>query len=266
MFLSKVDYRCAAVMICGIFLTINTVAADGTEESVVAEQTVKSEINRVAEVQLSKHQVEQQKLRELMNFTLVGTVLSDAGKSIAIIEENRTNEQKFYRMGDLVRGGRITKILKDRIVLTKNGIDIELRLNGGTSRGTGTTMIPESSGDLETGQDSTMSAETIVEGSHFPKIERKALEELSQLPKFSLPVTQQQNGGFHIDSAEKDGPLWKLGLKPGDVIVSFNARVPDVGSSFSNAVAQALSQNEGVLRLEVENDGKPDVLYLEIDD
>ena len=266
MFLSNAINRCAAVMICGMFLAITTVVADGTEESVVVEQTVKREQNRAPEEQLSKGKVEQEKLRKLMNFTLVGTVLSDAGKSVAIIEENRTNEQKFYRMGDLIRGVHITKILKDRIILTKDNIDIQLRMNSGTGRGTGTVKIEK--GFIEPA--SPVSAEPAKAeeyDSGFPKIERAILDSIIHAEDFTIPVTTLDDGRFRVDVVKPDSAFSKLGFRSGDV-VAFGVQIQDKGVSSSKAFAQGLQQRfgENILRMEVEHDGKMEMLYIEIED
>jgi type II secretion system protein C len=245
MYLSYRFFKYMVVTVCGIFLAITTVVADESKESVIVEKTVTPEKNRDPEEQLSNSKIEQEELRRLMNFTLVGTVLSDAGKSIAIIEDNWSNEQKFYRLNDLIRGIRLTEIYKDRVVLMKNGVALDLMLNGGTNRSNDVPMEHESS---------------------WPRTELWVLEEIIRLEEFSLPVTQQEDGGFRVDYAEKDGLLDKLGLKTGTVINTFNTSIPKTGSSFSDAISQALSFSKDTLRLELEHNGKPEVVYIEVID
>ena len=266
MFLSNLVCRYMAVMSCGMFLVITATVADESKESVAIERTERSVENMEAGSQLAKNKAEMVSLRKLLNFTLVGIVLSDTGKSVAIFEDNTTNKQMFHRLDDNVRGMLLTEILEDRVVLTKDSIEIEFRMNSGTSRDTGTTMVEKHDSNTETGEGSTMSDQTDKYDIHLPRIELKVLDELSKMHKFELPVTQLDNGSFRIDSVKKDGPLWKLGFQPGDVIISFNARVPEKGTSIPEAVVQSLSDSDEVLRLEVEQSGKMDVVYLEIDD
>ena len=252
MFISNVISRYIAVIICGMFLVTTPVLADEADK------------------QLPKDKIEQEKLRKLMNFTLVGTVLSDAGKSVAIMEDNKTNEQKFYRMGGSIRGGRITKIQKDRVVITKDGVKIVLRLNGGTSRGGGVAMVEERYSDVDNNLEVASTKTDKVEkyDNGFPKIKREDLESIINAKEISLPVTMLDDGRLLIDDVQPDSLLAKLGLGIGDIIISYNTQ-PDVVVSSSEAFAQVLQQEfgEDLLRINVEHqDGKPDVLYIGIDD
>jgi type II secretory pathway component PulC len=270
MFLSNVFFRYTAVALCSMFLVTTTVVADGTGEAVVVEQTVTPEKNRETEVQLSNDRIEQQELRKLMNLTLVGTVLSDSGKPVAIIEDKGTNSQRFYRLDEWIKGGRITKILRDRIVLVKNGIEIEMKLNSGTRRSSVSPAIANRDTDTENivsirpSPAETTNVSNNVTG--FDKIEKKDLKALSKLKKFDVPVALLRDGRMQIGVIEPEGTLSKIGLRHGDIIISINAQIPGNDISFPEAVNLALAEDGNTLRIELERNEKFEVVYLDIDD
>ena len=261
-------------LICLMVASIDVSASD----SPVAPETLDSEEAAVEpesdpqEGKLSENdKINAARLKKLLNITLVGIVLSDAGKSVAIIEDNRSDEQKFYRPNDWIRGGRIIKILKDRVVILKNGVDIELRINSGTNRGKVVPIAEKSYDNTENIQiaspDSKM-AEVEEHNTGFPKVERKLLESIANAVDFSIPVTTLDDGRFRVDNVQPDSALFKLGLRNGDVISRVNALVQDKDVSFSQAVAQGLEQNLGknIIRLEIERDGDLGAVYFEIED
>lgn len=277
MYLSYMACSYTVVTVCMMLSVATTALADGADGSVIVEQTIKPERNKETAIKsTSDTQTEKMsenekiimaKLKKLFNFTLVGTVLSDTGKPVAIIEDNRINEQKFYRLNDWIRGGRIIKIMKDKVVLTKDGVDVEVKLNTGASRGKGAPVIEkrDSSMDNNVNAAGTKSAKVEEYDSGFPKIELNDLEELSHAPEFSLPVTPLDSGGVKVDAVPADGLLNTLGLETGDIVLNINGWKTGADVSFSEAVAGALQQVDGktVLRIELKD---KDPLYLEVDD
>jgi hypothetical protein len=63
-------------------------------------------------------------------FLLVGVIIPEAGEPIAITEDLQTHEQEIHQLGAQIGGGRLTKILKDRVVITSGEVAIEVRLAG----------------------------------------------------------------------------------------------------------------------------------------
>jgi len=64
------------------------------------------------------------------SFLLVGVIIPEAGEPRAIIEDPKTHEQEIHALGALIGDVRLTKILKDRVVLTSGDVAIEVRLAG----------------------------------------------------------------------------------------------------------------------------------------
>ena len=63
-------------------------------------------------------------------FQLVGVIIPEAGEPMAITEDPQTHEQQLHPLGAEIAGGRLTKILKDRVVFTAGDVAIEVRLAG----------------------------------------------------------------------------------------------------------------------------------------
>ena len=62
---------------------------------------------------------------------LVGVVIPEAGEPMAIVEDPQTHKQTIRTLGAQIGDVRLTKILRDRVVLTSSGdVAIEVRLAG----------------------------------------------------------------------------------------------------------------------------------------
>jgi len=183
---------------------------------------------------------------------LRGTVLHDAGKLMAIIEVGKAGEQELYRIGDVVAGGRLTKIQRDRVTLTFAETEVELPLTGG-----GTTAAAMSA----TGRVQPPLRQT---EQGFWRVERETLDDLGRAPDLMKQVTSLGADGYRIDKVQADDMFHKLGLQQGDIIRNINGRVPGDEASLQQAIAQTV-MGETILRLQIERQGLTDVLYYEFD-
>lgn len=59
---------------------------------------------------------------------LVGVIIPEAGEPMAIMEDPQTREQTLHTLGAQIGGVRLTKILRDRVVLSAGDTAIEVRL------------------------------------------------------------------------------------------------------------------------------------------
>ena len=222
--------RYTVVMVCGMCILIvgifvkNVEAGNQIPGAIVNEESVQSTSDAN------------------LNFVLVGTVLSDEGKSVAIFEDNKTNSQKFHRLGDTIEGGRITKILKDRVILTENNVKVELKIGYGTGNGQSQTDY--------NGEDDTITTHIL-----------KPLTGNTDLSELEVNVSQIYEGGAEVLEVEEDGLLSKLGLRSGDIIRNINHRETNDDLSFSEVVAQDIENGQEQLRLELERDGEKKVIY-----
>ncbi len=185
---------------------------------------------------------------------LLGTVLHDAGRPMAIIQVGKAGEQGLYRLGDVVDGGRVIKIQSDSVTLTFAEIEVELQLVGGASS-TSTAAA------LATGPVHPPLAQT----EHgFWRVERETLNDLGRSSELIGDVTPLGDEGVRIDRVKANGLLHKLGLNQGDIIRSVDARMLGSGLSLQQALAQTRT-DESLLRLEIDRQGEMDVLYYQFD-
>ena len=69
---------------------------------------------------------------DISDVLLLGTVvLPNQVDTLAIIQLGENGQQQLYRLGDEVKGGRLTNILSDRVTLTFADTAVELNLVGG---------------------------------------------------------------------------------------------------------------------------------------
>jgi type II secretory pathway component PulC len=61
---------------------------------------------------------------------LVGVIMLEGNEPMAILEDPATHGQEIYPLGAQIGSLRLTKILRDRVVLTSNGNHVEVRLAG----------------------------------------------------------------------------------------------------------------------------------------
>lgn len=183
-----------------------------------------------------------------VNLVLVGTVLSDAGKSVAIFEDSRTNAQQFHELGDEMEYGRITKILKDKVFLVKNGDEVELKIGFGS--GGGSFVEDHSQANESGGIDQSMTTNVM-----------KPFTRDVDLSELEVNVSQIYEGGAEVLDVEEDGLLSKLGLQPGDIIRNINLRETDADLSFSEAISQDIESGKEQLRLELERNGEKKIIY-----
>ncbi len=183
---------------------------------------------------------------------LRGTVLHEAGKLMAIIQVGKAGEQDLYRIGDVVAGGRLTKIQHDRVTLTFAETEVELQLAGGGTAAAATSatgLVQPPLRQTEQG---------------FWRVERETLDDLGRAPELMTHVTSLGDAGVRIDKVQANDLFHKLGLQQGDIILSINAQVPGSGLSLQQAIAH-MGTSEPLLRLEIERQGQMDVLYYEVD-
>jgi type II secretory pathway component PulC len=193
-------------------------------------------------------------LQKNLDLVLLGTVLHDSGEPMAIIQIGQSGEQNLYRLGDVVEGGRITKILRDSITLTFEEIEVELGLTGG---GHGASAA------MATVTDRVQPPLTQTEGV-FWRVERETLDDLSHAPELVMNVKSMGSEGVRIDKVNAEGIFHKLGLQQGDIIRNINGRVPGTDLSLQQAVAQS-EMGKTMLRLEIERQGSMDVVYYKFD-
>lgn len=194
------------------------------------------------------------------DLALVGVVVRQDGQPLAIIEDRGTRKQTLYKLGALVRGGRVTSIAEDRVVLTFTGGDVELRLATSPSGTTAATQSPAPP-TVAAAPSVPVVAATPPVNDHFQQIDRATLGRFLGALDLVTGVTAV-DGGVKVADVRGASLFQALGLSKGDLIKNVNGKVPGAGGSLSQVIQQAAQQ--GMMRFELQRDGRPDVKYLQI--
>jgi len=181
---------------------------------------------------------------DILNLRLVGTTVFGE-KSSVIIEDLTKGSQGFYRLGDIIKGFTLTKILKDSATLTRKDQRHVLRLSqGGT---------PPQSEEFarKAGEDYLMvSADKITD----------MVSNIDQYVGQVVAYQHRENGkpaGFKIRHLIKGNDFEKLGIKNGDIIKRVNGLevndIPDV----LKAVYKLSDDTD--FQIEVEQNGQTEI-------
>ncbi len=187
---------------------------------------------------------------DILNLRLVGTTVFGE-KSSVIIEDLTKGSQGFYRLGDIIKGFTLTKILKDSATLTKKDQQLVLRLSqGGT---------PPQSEEFarKAGEDSWMvSADKLTD----------MVSNIDQYVGQVFAYQHRENGkpaGFRIRHLIKGNDFEKLGIENGDIIKRVNGLevndIPDVLKT-----VYKLSDDTD-FQMEVERNGQTETLNYKLD-
>ena len=187
---------------------------------------------------------------DILNLRLVGTTVFGE-KSSVIIEDLTNGSQGFYRLGDIIKGFTLTKILKDSATLTKKDQQFVLRLSpGGT---------PPQSEEFarKAGKDSWMvSADKLTD----------MVSNIDQYAGQLFAYQHRENGkpaGFRIRHLIKGNDFEKLGIENGDIIKKVNGLevndIPDVLKT-----VYKLSDDTD-FQMEVERNGQTETLNYKLD-
>jgi len=186
----------------------------------------------------------------ILNLRLVGTTVFGE-KSSVIIEDLTKGSQGFYRLGDIIKGFTLTKILKDSATLTRKDQQHVLRLSqGGT---------PPQSEEFarKAGEDSLIvSADKLTD----------MVSNIDQYVGQVVAYQHRENGkpaGFRIRHLIKGNDFEKLGIENGDIIKRVNGLeindIPDVLKT-----VYKLSDDTD-FQMEVERNGQTERLNYKLD-
>lgn len=151
---------------------------------------------------------------------LLGTTAGEAETaSAAFIEDQKTREHRMYRTGDMLQDAQIKRILRERVVLTRNGKD--------------EVLIQEEPGVVKTGAPGAAPradagpppAESVQQVSVKEEQITKAMESLGDLmtqATFRPHIEDGQPAGISISGIKPNAIFRKLRLRNGDVITGVN--------------------------------------------
>lgn len=153
-----------------------------------------------------------------LNLSLAGTIINEAGNSLAIIKDNENNSQDKYAVGAMIKGARVAMILRNKIVLNINGKDELLVM--------GIEKIRAEKAAEEQSQVQNANAEVVTYKVSQDLI-RNSINNVAQTLKLVRVKPYFKDGkpnGFKI-SRIKPGSIFKtMGFKDGDIIKGINGQ------------------------------------------
>ncbi|MBF0530165.1 MAG: PDZ domain-containing protein, partial [Deltaproteobacteria bacterium] len=167
------------------------------------------------------------------DFRLKGTIVTDSeGRGSAILEDWKSKQQDLYRVGQRVGSAELIKVERSQVTLKQGEKEILLKINEGDSKdapGRSEGLLPGAPGSK--GPASAPGGDQIGRevGPNQYVISREALgRRINDFNYFLSSVNIQPNfadgvpKGFKIASISPGGPVYQLGLRANDIILSVN--------------------------------------------
>lgn len=164
--------------------------------------------------------------------TLWGVGLHGA-RGHAVIEDVEARRQELYRVGDTVRGARVTAIAWDRVTLERDGVEATLELASPGER-----RVDEATAAAGEASSPAPSQRIRRTGADAYIVDRRelagAVDNMSGLMTQLRAVAEVADGrpaGFRLFQIKEDSLFRRLGLQDGDVVQRVNGTaVSDPGS------------------------------------
>lgn len=187
---------------------------------------------------------------EQLNMALQGVVVGYPSQySSAVIKVNEVAER--YRVGDLVEGSSYTlsEVYWDKVILrSQSGAVRELAFKG-IENGLNqpivplTTPNPQSNNNQQQNNSSNQSTQSAL-GQAVQRIQENREQYLQE-----MGVASSVGGGFEVTARTPVALRNKLGLQPGDRIMSLNGQTVGQGQTEAQLLEQA--RREGQVKLEI---------------
>lgn len=194
---------------------------------------------------------------EQLNMVLQGVVVGQPSRySSAVIKINESSDR--YLVGETIEGSsyQLSEVYWDKVILRQaNGATRELAFKGienglnqpivPTANATNNTTMQNSSTDNSTMTSNTAQGQTQTAIGQAVQRMAENREQYMQ----EMGVTPSGSGGFEVTSRTPTALRNKLGLQPGDRIMSLNGQTVGQGQSEAQLLEQA--RREGQVKLEV---------------
>ena len=197
-------------------------------------------------VKEEKTEVQSEEVYTFDNYVLKGTIVcSRCEHSIAILGDKKSGKSLTITVGQEVKGFKVVAIYPERVVLKGNGKTLTLKLFEKSSK----TSNLLSSADRK-----------------LFKVERKqVIEEISSgnFLKYISIVPSDNPKGLKVTYVNRRSFIYKLGIRPGDIITSINdIRIRTPEDSFS---AFEQLKNSDSVTITVLRNGKEVKLHYELE-
>ncbi len=211
-------------------------------------------------------------------FFLMGSVVGDdpaAGQRLAIVDDVTNNRQYIVSEGQDFEGYEILRIHQDRLIMRKDGLEIELTLSFREGLASSTATQP-----FATNSDP---AEVVLESSRFGKrigesrwvMQKEALvgyyHELLDHPERIAAIYMSMKpdyidgdvAGYRLEKEGEADFFDSVGLKEGDTIRKVNSMNMTSQARAEYFISEFMQERLGAVVLDIERNGQPEkLIYL----
>ncbi|MBF0224445.1 MAG: type II secretion system protein GspC [Desulfobacterales bacterium] len=155
-----------------------------------------------------------------LNLKLYGTIAGQNTNSYAIIEDSKTKKQDLYSVGDTIQNAKITRILKEQVILSLNGKDQTLSMEKNDDKSLKRSGQPYSSNQppsLSYGDIQTVNVQKTQIDDAFNNL--PALMGQINIRPY---IEQGRPEGLLVSRVQPNSIFTQLGLESGDIIKGVN--------------------------------------------
>ena len=186
---------------------------------------------------------------EQLNMVLQGVVVGYPSQySSAVIKVNEVAER--YRVGDIVEGSsyRVSEVYWDKVILrSQSGAVRELAFKG-IENGLNQPIVPLNSSNPSSNNNQHNNSDNQAMPNALGQAVQRIQENREQYLQ-EMGVSATTGGGFEVTARTPVALRNKLGLQPGDRIMSLNGQTVGQGQTEAQLLEQA--RREGQVRLEI---------------
>ena len=204
-------------------------------------------ISNIGAFALFQEQGQSAAVDENINLTLQGVVVSQPMQfSSAVIKVDEVADR--YRVGEMIGNSayQLAEVYWDRVVLRQNNGTTRQLLFKGIENGLDQSIVPpaaETPVTSDSPAQNTQSPENNALGQAVEKIQQDREQYLKDMG------VNAGSGGYEVTSRTPAALRNKLGLQPGDRIVSLNGQTVGQGQSDAQLLEQA--KRDGQVKLEI---------------
>ncbi len=204
---------------------------------------------------LSSLAAQTQDLQTILNprkIRVIGVVSSGRKGFGAVIQDESSGAQKFYKVGRVIEGvGLLKQVRRDGIVIQNGQNDEIVRLHH-TNQATAVVVQPEQKPQVE--KKAVAPARSEFDRSEIQQVTANRIELLNTI-KASPVYENNQMIGIKFDSLTDESFFRSMGLQPSDVVTEINGKKVESLAELMGFINRL--PNEQTVNFEVKRGGQP---------
>ncbi len=190
-----------------------------------------------------------------LDCSLIGTIVPEDGDGWAVIMDNDGNIQNIVTVGSNLKGARVVKILKDKVVLNIGGRDELLTMD--MEERTGQASARSRDGNPPQGQVLTYSI-----GRNLVQENLNDLAAVMSKVRVEPYFSGGNPGGFRVSQIQAGSLISSMGFQSGDIIQSVNGR--QIASAEDAMQLYENMKGGSFFRVGIMRDGSPRTIQIRV--